>query len=77
MLGKKTPLRSVPFFWTVFFFFLVSGHSPVMTPQVQYGKSLRYCGHLPTYDDVIVHGDLENFKFIAFYLKVDFIFFSD
>ncbi|XP_052214021.1 apoptosis-inducing factor 3-like isoform X3 [Dreissena polymorpha] len=52
ILGRPTPIRSVPFFWTV-----------------MYGKSVRYTGYGPGYDDVIVHGDLEDYKFAAFYTK--------
>ncbi|XP_067650688.1 apoptosis-inducing factor 3-like isoform X2 [Haliotis asinina] len=36
---------------------------------VQYGKSVRYTGYGPGYDDVIVHGDLDAPKFVAFYTK--------
>lgn len=31
-----------------------------------FGKSVRYCGYAPDFDDVIVHGDIENLKFAAF-----------
>lgn len=27
---------------------------------------MRYCGYAPDFDDVIVHGDIENLKFAAF-----------
>lgn len=36
---------------------------------VQYGKSIRYTGFGPGYDDVIVHGNLDEYKFVAFYTK--------
>lgn len=36
---------------------------------VMYGKSVRYTGYGPGYDDVIVHGDLDSLKFVAFYTK--------
>ncbi|XP_060554576.1 apoptosis-inducing factor 3-like isoform X1 [Ruditapes philippinarum] len=52
IMGKKQPIRSVPYFWTV-----------------QYGKSVRYTGYGPGYDDVVVHGDLDDMKFVAFYTK--------
>lgn len=52
IIGKKQPIRSVPYFWTV-----------------MYGKSVRYTGYGPGYDDVIVHGDLDDQKFVAFYTK--------
>eukprot|EP00105_Crassostrea_gigas_P007010 XP_011421115.1 PREDICTED: apoptosis-inducing factor 3 isoform X2 [Crassostrea gigas] len=38
---------------------------------VQYKKSIRYTGYGPGYDDIIVHGDLEAPKFIAYYTKGD------
>ena len=43
---------------------------------MQYGKSLRYAGHLAggTYDDVIVVGSLEDVdsaKFVAYYMQGD------
>lgn len=53
MLGKNTPIKAVPYFWTMLF-----------------GKGFRYAGH-GAYDDVIYHGDVENLKFIAFFLKDD------
>ncbi|XP_052800272.1 apoptosis-inducing factor 3-like isoform X2 [Mya arenaria] len=54
ILGKPSPIRSVPYFWTV-----------------MYGKSVRYTGYGPGYDDIVVHGDLEDNKFVAFYTKGD------
>jgi len=54
MVGKTTPLRSVPFFWTT-----------------QYGKSIRYCGHALSFDDVIVDGSLDELKFVAYFVKDD------
>ncbi|CAH1118551.1 unnamed protein product [Phaedon cochleariae] len=33
-----------------------------------FGKSVRYCGH-GKYDEIILHGSVENFKFVAFYLE--------
>ena len=44
--------------------------------SMQYGKSLRYAGHLAggTYDDVIVVGSLEDVdsaKFVAYYMQGD------
>uniref|UniRef100_A0AAG5CW51 Rieske domain-containing protein n=1 Tax=Anopheles atroparvus TaxID=41427 RepID=A0AAG5CW51_ANOAO len=50
MLGKSTPLKAVPFFWTVLF-----------------GKSFRYCGY-GTPEEVIIDGDLQALKFVAFYI---------
>ena len=43
---------------------------------MQYGKSLRYAGHLTesTFDDVIVDGSLEDVdsaKFVAYYMQGD------
>lgn len=31
-----------------------------------FGKSVRYCGYAPDFDDIIIHGDLEHLKFAAF-----------
>ena len=31
-----------------------------------YGKSIRYCGYAPRFDDVVIHGDLEQLKFVAY-----------
>lgn len=33
--------------------------------------NLRYVGHAPSWDDVIVHGDLAERKFVAYYVKGD------
>ncbi|BFZ18859.1 hypothetical protein BsWGS_21898 [Bradybaena similaris] len=38
---------------------------------MQYGKSIRYTGYGPGYDDVILHGDLNENKFVAYYTKND------
>lgn len=51
LLEKKTPLKSVPYFWTML-----------------YGKGVRYAGH-GDYDEIIYHGDVPGFKFVAFYIK--------
>ncbi|XP_072397902.1 apoptosis-inducing factor 3-like [Diabrotica undecimpunctata] len=53
MIGKKTALKTVPYFWTKL--------GPL---------SIRYCG-FGVYDDIIYTGDVENFKFVAFYLEND------
>ncbi|KAK7794502.1 hypothetical protein R5R35_004720 [Gryllus longicercus] len=52
MLGKKEPLKTVPFFWTMLF-----------------NKGIRYAGYAPDFDDVVLHGNLEELKFIAYYCK--------
>lgn len=31
-----------------------------------FGKSIRFCGYAPTFDDVVIHGDLEALKFAGF-----------
>lgn len=31
-----------------------------------YGKSIRYCGYAPRFDEVVIHGDLEQLKFAAY-----------
>ncbi|XP_051006574.1 apoptosis-inducing factor 3 isoform X2 [Acomys russatus] len=36
-----------------------------------FGKSLRYAGYGEGFDDVIIQGDLEEMKFVAFYTKGD------
>ncbi|XP_006522653.1 apoptosis-inducing factor 3 isoform X1 [Mus musculus] len=36
-----------------------------------FGKSLRYAGYGEGFDDVIIQGDLEELKFVAFYTKSD------
>lgn len=36
---------------------------------VQFGKSVRYTGYGVGYDDVIVHGNVDNGKFLAYYTK--------
>ncbi|XP_057654676.1 apoptosis-inducing factor 3-like isoform X1 [Diorhabda carinulata] len=51
LLDKKTPLKAVPYFWTML-----------------YGKGIRYAGH-GDYDEIIYHGDVSGFKFVAFYIK--------
>lgn len=35
----------------------------------QYAKRLTYAGHALTYDDVIIDGDLDAMKFVAYYVK--------
>ncbi|CAH3103418.1 unnamed protein product [Porites lobata] len=37
----------------------------------QYGKSIRYCGHAKSFDDVIIEGDVDEQKFTAYYVKGD------
>ncbi|CAG8736196.1 4412_t:CDS:2, partial [Acaulospora morrowiae] len=39
--------------------------------SAQYGKSLRYAGYASSYDDVIVHGSLEELKFAVYYSRGD------
>ncbi|XP_066144859.1 apoptosis-inducing factor 3 [Euwallacea fornicatus] len=53
MVGKITPIKVVPYFWTMLF-----------------GKGFRYAGH-GSFDDIIYAGDVENLKFMAFFLKDD------
>ncbi|KAL0266961.1 UNVERIFIED_CONTAM: hypothetical protein PYX00_009360 [Menopon gallinae] len=36
---------------------------------VLFGKSIRYAGHSYNFDDVIIDGDLEELKFVAFYCE--------
>ncbi|XP_064382581.1 apoptosis-inducing factor 3-like [Halichondria panicea] len=38
---------------------------------VQYGKSVRYCGHALSWDEIIYNGSPEENKFAAFYVKDD------
>lgn len=39
--------------------------------STMFGKSIRYCGYAPKFDDVIIHGDLDNLKFAAFLCQGD------
>ncbi|KAG5870987.1 hypothetical protein JTB14_013458 [Gonioctena quinquepunctata] len=55
MAGKKTELRSVPYFWTRLF-----------------GLSIRYCGY-GDFDEIIYAGNVEDLKYVAFYLKNDIV----
>lgn len=34
-----------------------------------YGKSVRYCGHADEWDEIIVNGNPDEFKFVAYYVK--------
>ncbi|XP_038670127.1 apoptosis inducing factor mitochondria associated 4 isoform X1 [Scyliorhinus canicula] len=36
-----------------------------------YGKSLRYAGYGAGYEEVIIHGTINELKFVAFYIKED------
>ena len=55
--SEKNPLKTVPFFWTV-----------------QFGKSLRFSGCAPDgYDDIVYDGNVEEGKFVAFYMKNDIV----
>jgi len=36
---------------------------------VQYGKSLRYCGHALSWDEIVYNGEVEERKFVAYYIK--------
>lgn len=36
---------------------------------MQLGKNIRYCGHALSFDDIIVDGDVENFSFVAYFVK--------
>ena len=51
MVGKQTPYRSIPFFWTI-----------------QGDVRLVYVGHAAKWDDIIIDGDLNAKKFIAYYV---------
>lgn len=35
----------------------------------QFGKSLRYVGHVKNWDEIIFHGEVNNQDFLAFYVK--------
>lgn len=54
MVGKKTDIKSCPFFWTM-----------------MAGKSMRFAGYNAGYQEVIIHGEVEEFKFVAYYIKDD------
>lgn len=53
MTGKATPLKAVPFFWTMLF-----------------GKGIRYSGH-GKYDNILYSGNVQELKFVAYYMKDD------
>ncbi|XP_049825154.1 apoptosis-inducing factor 3 isoform X3 [Aethina tumida] len=53
LLGIDTPLKSVPFFWTML-----------------YGKGIRYAGH-GKFNFIHYEGDVEGFKFVAYYLQCE------
>jgi NADPH-dependent 2,4-dienoyl-CoA reductase/sulfur reductase-like enzyme len=38
---------------------------------VHFGTSIRYVGHIESWDEIIYHGSPEERKFIAFYVKGD------
>uniref|UniRef100_A0A0B7BB79 FAD/NAD(P)-binding domain-containing protein n=1 Tax=Arion vulgaris TaxID=1028688 RepID=A0A0B7BB79_9EUPU len=46
-------------------------HSVPYFWTMQYGKSIRYTGYGPGYDDIVLHGDLNDNKFVAYYTKND------
>uniref|UniRef100_A0A672RGF7 AIF family member 3 n=1 Tax=Sinocyclocheilus grahami TaxID=75366 RepID=A0A672RGF7_SINGR len=66
MMGKASDIKTVPYFWTAMF-----------------GKSIRYAGNYilllcfkcccqgygDGFDDVVIQGDLDELKFVAFYTK--------
>uniref|UniRef100_A0A9J7Y5D8 AIF family member 3 n=1 Tax=Cyprinus carpio carpio TaxID=630221 RepID=A0A9J7Y5D8_CYPCA len=63
MMGKASDTKTVPYFWTAMF-----------------GKSIRYAGNVlcfkcscqgygDGFDDVVIQGDLDELKFVAFYTK--------
>ena len=37
--------------------------------SVQYGKSLRYCGHALSWDEIVYNGSPKDRKFVAYYIK--------
>lgn len=54
IMGKARPIHDT----TVPFFW-----------SSMFGKSIRYCGHANSFDDIIIHGDLDKLQFAAFYCK--------
>ena len=36
---------------------------------VQFGKSVRYCGHALSWDEIVYQGSPEERKFVAYYIK--------
>jgi hypothetical protein len=36
---------------------------------VQFGKSVRYAGHATSFDEVIIHGNPDELKFAAYYVR--------
>ncbi len=58
----------------------ILGHSkPIYETAVpffwssMFGKSVRYCGYAPQFDDVVIHGDLDNLKFVAFICEQEIV----
>jgi len=37
----------------------------------QYGKSIRYCGHALSFDDIHIEGNLDELKFVGYYIRND------
>ena len=40
---------------------------------VQFGVSIRYSGYSANFDDIVVRGDLEGKKFVAYYVNNDVV----
>jgi len=38
-----------------------------------FGKSIRYCGYASEFDDVVIHGNLDELKFAAFLCEKDLV----
>lgn len=35
----------------------------------QYGKSIRYCGHALSFDEIHIDGNLDKLEFVAYYIR--------
>lgn len=50
-----------------------SVHSVPFFWTVQFGVSIRYSGYGANHDDVVIRGNLEEEKFVAYYVKNDVV----
>jgi len=73
MLGKKTHIKSVPFFWTALFGTSIrfAGMFFFLIYEAKYYLFYNFKGFNRGYTDVIINGDLENFKAVVYYCKGD------
>jgi apoptosis-inducing factor 3 len=71
-LGKNEwmqPFVKVPIFWSARTFFLALGCPRGVLMRTPEGQQLRYCGVSNQWDDVYINGNVDEMKFIAYYIK--------